>query len=156
DPERFSILFRLVQRGKFWMCGDGKTYYHPLYIDNLTDAFLLAAEKKVTSGETFLVADQQYWTLNDLVRYVAEALHRTVRIRHLPYQPVWWASWICEASCRPLKIPPPLFPRRVAWFRQDRAFSIEKARRLLGYEPRVGIHEGLSRTACWYREHGIL
>ena len=38
DPERFLMIFRRVSRGKFPMFGNGKTLYHPLYIDNLVDA----------------------------------------------------------------------------------------------------------------------
>ena len=56
----------------------------------------------------------------------------------------------------PLRITPPIFRRRAAWFRQVRAFSIDKAKRELGYRPRVGIEEGLAATARWYRENGYL
>jgi nucleoside-diphosphate-sugar epimerase len=35
-------------------------------------------------------------------------------------------------------------------------YSIEKARRLLGYEARVGLDEGFERTARWLREQGLL
>ncbi len=59
-------------------------------------------------------------------------------------------------ACKPLRIAPPLFRRRADWFRQDRAFRIDKARRDLGYAPRVGIREGLAQTARWYRENGYL
>ena len=48
-------------------------------------------------------------------------------------------------------IKPPIFPRRVDWYRQNRAFKIDKARKDLGYEPRVGIDEGLRRTVAFYR-----
>jgi nucleoside-diphosphate-sugar epimerase len=30
--------------------------------------------------------------------------------------------------------------------------NIDKARRLLGFEPRVDLEEGLLRTIAWYRE----
>ena len=46
-----------------------------------------------------------------------------------------------------MRINPPIFPRRVDWYRQNRAFSIEKAKRELGYRPQVDIDEGLRRTA---------
>jgi nucleoside-diphosphate-sugar epimerase len=51
---------------------------------------------------------------------------------------------------------PPLYPRRVEFFAKSRAFSIDKARRLLGYEPKVDLEEGLGRTARWYRENGMI
>jgi nucleoside-diphosphate-sugar epimerase len=35
---------------------------------------------------------------------------------------------------------------------RDSLASIEKARALLGYEPRVSWREGLRRTVDWYRE----
>jgi nucleoside-diphosphate-sugar epimerase len=103
-----------------------------------------------------LVADEHYWSLNELIQHVARALDVRVRIRHLPYWPLWAAAWVCELACKPLRIAPPIFPRRVAWFRQDRAFSIEKARRQLGYQPRVGIEQGMSATAEWYQRHNHL
>ena len=39
---------------------------------------------------------------------------------------------------------------------QTRAFAIDKARRELGYQPRVALAPGLAKTAAWYREHGYL
>jgi nucleoside-diphosphate-sugar epimerase len=63
---------------------------------------------------------------------------------------------VCEALCRPFGIDPPLHRRRVAFFVKDRAFSIERARRELGYQPRVPLDEGVRRTAAWYFEAGHL
>jgi nucleoside-diphosphate-sugar epimerase len=56
----------------------------------------------------------------------------------------------------PLGLEPPLHRRRVEFWTKSRAFSIEKARRLLGYAPRVDVDEGVRRTAAWYREAGWL
>jgi nucleoside-diphosphate-sugar epimerase len=33
-------------------------------------------------------------------------------------------------------------------------YSNEKARRLLGWEPRVSLSEGLQRTVAWLRDQG--
>jgi nucleoside-diphosphate-sugar epimerase len=156
DPERFLMLFRQARRGRFLMFGDGETFYHPLYIDNLVDAFELAAEHPKAVGETYLIGDDRYVSLNDLVRGVAASLGQEVRIVHLPFAPLWAAATVCEAACRPFGIAPPLFRRRADWFRQTRAFSIAKAQRELGYVPRVGLAEGLQRTAAWYRANGYL
>jgi nucleoside-diphosphate-sugar epimerase len=53
-------------------------------------------------------------------------------------------------------VTPPLFRRRVDWFRQVRAFNIDKARKELGYQPKVDLRTGLGRTGEWYREHGYI
>jgi nucleoside-diphosphate-sugar epimerase len=156
DPGRFLMLFRAVRRGRFLMFGDGEVFYHPCYIDNLVDAFELAAEHPKAVGETYLIGDDRYVSLNELVRETGRALGLEVRITYLPYRPLWLACAAVEGVCRPLGIEPPLFRRRAEWFRQTRAFSVDKARRELGFEPRVPLAEGLRQTAVWYREHGYL
>ncbi len=156
DPERFLMIFRRVARGSFPMLGDGRTWYHPLYIDNLVDAFVLAMRDGVGDGEAYLIADDQYLEIEDLVRRVGRALGVDVKVPHYPAWPVVAASHVVEKACRPFGITPPIFPRRVEWYRQNRAFKIDKARRELGYEPKVGIDEGLRRTADWYRQEGYL
>jgi nucleoside-diphosphate-sugar epimerase len=156
DPGRFLMLFRQARKGRFPMFGDGETFYHPLYIDNLVDAFELCAAHAKAVGETYLIGDDRYVSLNELVRGVGRALDRPVRIVYLPFAPLWAAAALCEAVCMPLGIEPPLFRRRADWYRQTRAFSIAKARRELGYVPAVGLDEGLRRTAAWYRDNGYL
>ena len=156
DPGRFLILFRLVKRGTFLMFGDGDTFYHPVHVDNLVDAFELAAERNGIQGRNYIIGDEHYYSLNQLVQAVASAIEVPIRIRHLPFWPVWTAAWACETVCKPLRLSPLLFRRRVDWFRQVRAFSIEKARRELGYQPKVALKEGLAQTAKWYREHGYV
>ena len=74
DPERFLMIFRRVARGNFPMFGNGKTLYHPLYIDNLVDAFVAAMADGVGEGEAYLIADDQYLEIEDLVKRVGKAL----------------------------------------------------------------------------------
>jgi nucleoside-diphosphate-sugar epimerase len=156
DPERFLMIFRRVSRGKFPMFGNGKTLYHPLYIDNLVDAFVAAMADGVGDGEAYLIADDEYLEIEDLVKRVGKALNVDVKIPHYPVWPVVAAGHVVEKACRPFGITPPIFPRRVDWYRQNRAFKIDKAKRDLGYEPKVGIDEGLRRTADWYRREGYI
>ena len=156
DPERFYLIFKRVAKGVFPMFGNGRTYYHPLYIDNLIDVFILAMEDGRGSGEAYLIADEQYLEIEDLVRRVGKALDINVKVPHYPIWPVVAAGHVCEKVCKPLGITPPLFPRRVDWYRQNRAFKIDKAKRDLGYAPKVDIDEGLRRTAEWYRREGYL
>jgi len=156
DPERFQMIFKRVSRGSFPMFGSGKTYYHPLYIDNLVDALVLAMDPAKGNGEAYLIADEQYLEIKDLVQRVAKSLHVNVKIRHYPVWPVVAVGHACEWICRPFGVVPPIFPRRVDWYRQNRAFKIDKAKRDLGYNPRVGIDEGLKKTGDWYRAEGLI
>jgi nucleoside-diphosphate-sugar epimerase len=138
------------------MFGPGSTFYHPLYVDNLVDAFELAAASERGSGEAYLIADDRYVTLDELVRAVGRAIGVEVAIRHVPFWPLWTAALACEVAFWALPADPPLFRRRVDWFRQNRAFDIGRARRELGYRPAVGLDQGLARTAEWYRREGYL
>jgi nucleoside-diphosphate-sugar epimerase len=156
DPERFFMIFRRVSSGSFPIFGNGRTLYHPLYIDNLVDALLLAMQDGRGDGQAYLVADEEYLSVEELARRVGRALGIDVRIKRYPLWPLIVAGHVCEKACRPFGIAPPIFPRRVDWYRQNRAFKIDRARKDLGYVPRVGLDEGLARTAQWYFEHGYL
>ena len=156
DPERFFLIFKRVATGTFPMFGSGRTLYHPLYIDNLVDAFMLAMEPGKGDGQAYLIADEEYYAIEELVQRVAKALGVPVRIPHYPIWPVVAAGHICEKVCKPFRVTPPIFPRRVDWYRQNRAFKIDKAKRDLGYRPRIGLDEGLRLTAEWYRKEGYL
>lgn len=156
DPGRFLLLFRWAKKGVFLMFGSGKITYHPVYIDNLSDAFELAMEKENALGQTYLIADDRYYSLNELVKKVGDSVGIDVKIIHLPFFPLLISSYICEWLCMPLRINPPLFVRRADWYRENRGFSIEKAKRELGYMPKVDIDMGLRSTARWYKANGYI
>jgi nucleoside-diphosphate-sugar epimerase len=156
DPERFFMIFKRVAQGTFPMFGSGRTLYHPLYIDNLVDSFVLCLPPGVGNGREYLIADERYYPIEEIVRAVARALDVPVRIPHYPVWPVVVVGHVVEQICKPFGITPPIFPRRVDWYRQNRAFSIERAKRELGYVPRIELDEGLRRTGAWYRQMGYL
>jgi nucleoside-diphosphate-sugar epimerase len=156
DPERFFMIFKRVAKGTFPMFGSGRTLYHPLYIDNLVDAFLLCMPSGVGRGREYLIADEKYYPIEEIVQAVARALDVPVRIPHYPVLPVVAVGHIVEKICRPLGIAPPIFPRRVDWYRQNRAFDITRAKQELGYRPRIELGQGLQETGAWYRQMGYL
>ena len=156
DPGRFLLLFKMSKNGRFLMFGDGRTTYHPVHIDNLVDLFLLSASHPAAAGQTYIGADEHYYTLDALVKAVGRAMDIDIKIVHMPFRPLWLAAILTEAVCWPLRISPPLFRRRVDWFRQVRAFRIDKARVELDFQPRVGLDEGLRSTYEWYRREHYL
>ena len=156
DPERFYLIYRRVAKGWFPMIGSGRTYYHPLYIDNLVDALILAMDESKGNGEAYLIADEEYVAIEDLVRRVGRVMNVDLKVRRFPVWPVVAAGHVVEKVCKPLGINPPIFPRRVDWYRQNRAFRIDKAKRELGYRPAVSLDDGLRRTYEWYRSEGLV
>lgn len=153
---RFLKLFRPIRRGRFVMVGSGETLYHMTYIDDLVEGFVLAGSRPEALGEVFTIAGPRYTSIRELVNTIADVLDRPRPRWRVPFAPVLAAAVVCDRVCRTVGISPPLYPRRVEFFQLDRAFSTDKARRLLGYEPRVELEEGLRRTAQWYRSQGMI
>ncbi len=156
DPERWTMLFQRSRGGRFLMFGDGKATYHPVYIDNLIDGMILAQERPESKGQTYLLADEHFYSLTDIVKAVGKVMGKEVQITYLPFAPLWVAAVLVEALYAPFKASPPIFRRRVDWFRQNRAFDIGKAKRELGYAPSVDLYTGLTRTYAWIIEHKLL
>jgi len=153
---RFLKFFKYVQNGTFRMFGSGDVKYHLTYIDDLVSGILLCGTIQGIEGEIFTLGGEGNTTLNDFVETIAKILDKPLSKIHFPVWPLWAAGALCEALCRPLRIHPPIYRRRVEIFMKDRAFDISKAKKVLGYQPRVSLEEGLRRTAAWYLEQGML
>jgi dihydroflavonol-4-reductase len=152
---RLLKLFQGVVRG-FPILGRGEIYYHLTYIDDLVEGFRLCGEHPAASNRTYILAGGEVTTLNELVALVAHVADVPPPRLHLPVWPFWVAGALCEAVCMPLGLEPPIYRRRVDFYTKSRAFDIARARRELGYAPRVGLREGIARTLDWYRQRGWL
>ena len=152
---RYLKLFRGIARNHFVMIGSGTTWQNLAYIDDLCEGLTLAGTIPEAAGQTFLLAGEENITLAELAAKVARAVSgKPWRVR-IPAGPVMAAAAVCEVLCRPFGVEPPLHRRRVGFFTVNRAFDISKAKRVLGYRPRVSLDEGIRRTADWYREQGL-
>jgi nucleoside-diphosphate-sugar epimerase len=153
---RLLKLFRGVARRRFVILGDGRIFYHLTYIDDLVEGLRLCGEIPEAAGRTYILAGGEVTTLNELVALIAREAGVPAPKLHLPVWPFWTAGALCEAVCVPLGLEPPIYRRRVDFFTKSRAFDIGRARRELGYEPRVGLQDGIRRTLEWYRTAGWL
>jgi dihydroflavonol-4-reductase len=153
---RLLKLFRGVARRRFVVLGSGHIFYHLTYVDDLVEGFRLCGEVPGAANRTYILAGGEVTTLNDLIAIIASEARVAPPSRRWPVWPVWVAGAVCEAACRPFRIEPPLYRRRVEFFTKSRAFDITRARQELGYAPRVGLREGVRRTLAWYSEHGWL
>jgi len=153
---RFLKLYRAIARGVFVMIGNGRPKLHMVHIDDLVDGIMLCGSIEAAVGEVFILAGPEAPTLHEIVRHIARAVGVAPPRWRIPVWPVMAASFLCESVCVPLRIDPPLHRRRVSFFTHHREFDCSKAVRLLGYAPKVGVAEGIARTADWYRAAGYL
>jgi len=106
--------------------GDGEQSRDFTYIDNVVDANLRAAEVPDVGGQVINVAIGERITLNQLLAELQEIIGTNLR---------------------------PNFAETRAGDVRHSLADITTARKLLGYEPLVGLAEGLQQTVAWYREN---
>lgn len=153
---RFLKLFKGIKNGRFIMIGSGNILYQLVYIDDLVDGIILCGTKPEAVGNIYILTGEPALTLNELTACIAEVVGGKIPNIRVPFMPVYAASYLCELICQPFGIEPPLFRRRVDFFRKDRAFTIEKARRELGFTPKVDVRTGITQTARWYEAQGMM
>jgi nucleoside-diphosphate-sugar epimerase len=152
--QRLLKLFKGVSRGRFPLFGDATGRRHMVYVDDVVSAFFAACERPEAVGEGMIVAGPRPCTLCELVEAVRRATgSRRYGVR-LPLAPMLGAAAIVEDVCQRLHVDPPIYRRRMDFFTSDSAFDTSKARRLLGWAPRVELEEGVRRTYEGYGGRG--
>jgi nucleoside-diphosphate-sugar epimerase len=153
---RLLKLFKIASKKYSIILGSGEIFYHMVYVDDLANGFILAAESNISNGEAFIIGGDGYISLNNMIALISQILKKESKIIHLPVRPFQILGSLCEKVCIPLGINPPIYRRRVDFFTKSRAFDISKAKKMLGYSPNVTLEEGLKRTAEWYRSEGLI
>lgn len=153
---RLLKMFKQIKRGFFPLFGGGNNMYHLSYIDDLCDGIILCGEHPAAIGERFILCSDEYDSMKALGADIAAELKVKAPTFAPPVGPLMLAAKLCEALCKPLGIDPPLHTRRVEFFVKSRAFSNEKAKRLIGFAPKIGTKEGVKRTIAWYQKNGYL
>lgn len=149
-------MFRMLSKRRFFMLGPCRENFHAVFIDDAVDGFVRALTTPGIAGQTFIIGGAKYVPLRDYITAAAQAVNAPGPWIRLPYWPFFAAAALCETVCVPLGIEPPLHRRRIRFYRNNRAFSIQKAQEILGYNPLVPLEEGLARTVAWYRQNGHL
>ena len=155
---RLLKIFKMVAEKRFFFLGNGKALFHMVYIDDLVQGLILASSKKEALGQVFIIGHERYTTLEELTRIIAKEFGVKPPRLHIPYWPVEKLSIAVEAAYKAAgsKKEPPIYKRRVALYKKNRAFSIEKAKKMLGYEPGYDLETGIHLTAKWYLENDLI
>ncbi len=148
-----TLLFESVKRGRPILAGNGGGTFHPCYVENLADAYVLAATQPGAVGEAFTIVDGTT-TWREFVGYYVRMVGRPARSA-----PVWLLQFAvrCIVAWSALTRRPPLgTPDSLKFILGSCRYSNEKARRLLNWTPHLSLENGMRRTEAWLRETGRL
>ena len=153
-----SFLPRVLQNlrdGRFKFVGSGLNPLTLCWVGNVADAAYRAAVRPEAAGEIFVVTDGEATTRVRLVEVICEELGYPMPRTHVP---TWLVRALCPIfeglhSLRRTEEPPLINRSRLKFMVPPFTFSIEKARRLLGYEPKRTTEAGLRETLAWFREN---
>jgi nucleoside-diphosphate-sugar epimerase len=143
---RTEKLFRALRKKRFLMVGKGQNLRHPVYIDDMLQAFELAATQNGVEGHVFIIASDEYITLAQLVSAILQVEHSSYRPVRVPLSFMWPVCFLVESVAKLLGREPPFSRRSLKFFTEDSAFSIDRAKDKLNYTPVVDLMTGLEKT----------
>jgi nucleoside-diphosphate-sugar epimerase len=121
-----SLFIRALVEGRApTIYGDGEQTRDFTYVANVVDGVLRACAAPDASGEVINVAVGGRISLNELFSVLKGLTGATVK---------------------------PIYAGTRAGDVRDSQADIDKARRLLGYQPTVTLEEGLGKTVAWFRK----
>lgn len=151
----FLDLFKFIKSGFYISIGNGDNYFNTIYIENLVDAILLAIRKRSAISEDFIIGDEPCPKMSEIVDIMSILVGKRIPRIFLPKDLILASSY-CFDLFKKFGISTPISSRRVKFMTDERRFSIDKAKKILDYNPRIGIKEGLEITYRWYKEKGLL
>lgn len=153
---RLLKLFRAIQKKAFFVIGRGRNLHHVIFVDDLVEGLLAAAESPNVTGELFVLAGPEAVSTDRMVQAIAAALEVPEPKFRAPFWPFAMVATVMELMFRPIGVQPPLHRRRLDFFRKSFELSTEKAQKTFGFSPSVSFVDGARRTAEWYQERGLL
>ncbi|HET9288963.1 MAG TPA: NAD-dependent epimerase/dehydratase family protein [Gaiella sp.] len=151
-PERlgvFEILFDWIREGRrIPILGDGGNRYQLLAVEDLVEAMARCLDAVVVAGEALNVGAGRFGTVREDLEALIEHAGSRSRLRPVPARPA-------ELALRALELArlSPLAEWHYRTAHKDSFVSIDKARDLLAWEPRLSNAETLCATYDWYLSH---
>ncbi len=149
-------LIRKMSTGKIHYLGGDQRALNTIYIRNLVDAVLLAVENPRAVGQVYNLTDGESVSKRRFFEAVADGMGLTKSKQLLPRPVAAGIVWLLRkhvvratrAGRKPI-----ISHAQFKFLLLNLDFSIEKAKRELGYKPRYSFDQGMKETIAWYREH---
>lgn len=150
QPARQTTFFEMIRDGKAPIVGDGENKRSMVYVDNLAQGILLAAVMPQARGQTYWVADERPYTMNEVINTVEYLLANEFNIE-CKYSRLKLPSFVSEVAlfCDWALQSVGLYHQKIhvlSEMNKTIACSIEKARQELGYQPLIALEDGMRES----------
>lgn len=132
----------------------GNGIFSPIYIDNFVDGLVLALTNDNAIGQVFIISDGVGVRCGEFFGRMAAMCDGTIRT--LPMSIAAPAAEALGSLLRRLGKQTDLSRGTMGLLSRPGTYSIDKAHRVLGYQPLVSIDEGMGRVAEWAHAEGLI
>ncbi|HYZ57792.1 MAG TPA: NAD-dependent epimerase/dehydratase family protein [Streptosporangiaceae bacterium] len=156
DRLHFARMADRVRAGKGVVVGRGGNALPFVYVTDVVQGLLLALNVEHAVGQAYNISSDQPMTQQEFLEAIAEEIGANPPSIHIPYRALYLAGGLAERLSPPTgsKSQPIVTRLGVKLFGTDNRHAIDKARRELGFTPRVSIREGVRLAAQWYLAQG--
>ena len=144
----------MIKAGRFALVDGDRGILSPTFVSDVVAGGLAAADHADALGETFHVTGGA--GVSPRVFFGNYARMLGVRLWSVPPVVARAAAPVVAAASRALGKTPPLSGRTLEYVTHPGTYSVEKAARVLGWRPAVGLNEGMVRTEAWLRAEGLV
>jgi len=138
------FLHRAMKNQPLIIFGDGSQIRDYTYIDDAVEGTLLALKKVDTKGEAYNISSGKKITILDLAKHVVEITGKKIEIKFAENNEYRFGDKYCSV--------PTGLTKKIGdkWIDERNYISdISKAKRELGYNPKISLEEGIQRTYDW-------
>ncbi len=156
DRLHFGRMAQKMKDGKGVIIGRGDNALPFCYVTDVVQGFMLAAYHENAPGNVYNITNDHPMTQLEMFNAIADAVDGVRPTRHLPYLPIYYGSIVAEkVVARVTRTKPIVTQLGAMMFGSDNRHSVEKARRELGYEPKVDLRTGITLAAEWFNAGGM-
>jgi 2-alkyl-3-oxoalkanoate reductase len=152
DRLHFGRLADRLRQGRAVIVGPGDNALPFVYVTDVVQGLLLALDHEHAVGHAFNITTDVPLTQRELLEAIARATGASPPRIHVPYRSLYTVGYLAErlAMATGSRGQPIVTRVGVKLFGTDNRHAIDKARKQLGYHPRVGLCEGIRLAADWY------